>query len=49
VTDTVQVLALPTGTDEGTQLTLVAVLRVTEKVWAFDVPPPGVGLNTVIE
>ena len=48
VTVAVQVVALPTCVVEGTQLTLVDVLRVTENVCAFDSPPPGAGLKTVI-
>jgi hypothetical protein len=48
VTVAVQVLALPTTTDDGTQVTLVDVLRVTVKVCAFVVPPPGAGVKTVI-
>jgi hypothetical protein len=44
----VQVVELPTTTEAGEQLRLVAVGRVTENVCALEVPPPGAGLKTVI-
>lgn len=50
VSDTVavQVVEPPTVAETGKQLTLVVVLRVTENVCAFEVPPPGAELKTVI-
>jgi hypothetical protein len=47
VTVAVHVLAPPIAMEEGEQLTAVDVLRLTVKVWEFELPPAGAGLKTV--
>src|SRR5436309_9065762 len=47
-TVTVHVVLAPWASEAGAQLTLVVVPRLTENVCAFEIPPPGAGLTTVI-
>jgi hypothetical protein len=44
----VQVVAPPWVTEAGVQLTLVVLPRLTVNVCAFERPPPGAGLTTVM-
>jgi len=44
----VHVVEPPTTAEDGAQFTLVELPRVTENACAFDSPPPGAGLKTVI-